>query len=374
MQNLKIVTIWSTYGPYHLARVEALKKIGATVICFSYCSYDPQYPFFTLLPENHVLVNNCSKIEIHFFTSLVRTFGLLRKHMPDLVLSCGYERPETLAALLYSKFFSKKVFVITVNQLYDKKRLWIVEKVKSLYLKVFDGFIAGGSTHTYYLSQLGVPSQKIVTGGNCVDNDKINSITSKLLITQNRLSPVEHYFLCVSRLAKNKFNVALIEAYRLYKQKIIRSKTPWKLLIVGDGEFKSEIIKIISLNNLTNDIILSGMTDNSEDIINYYTFSKALILPSNKSERWGLVVNEAMAAHLPVLVSRQCGCSRDLVQEGENGYTFDGNSAEEISRFMVKMHVNENTLKSMGNKSFEIISHWSPDNLAQNVISLYKSL
>ena len=36
----------------------------------------------------------------------------------------------------------------------------------------------------------------------------------------------------------------------------------------------------------------------------------------------GLVVNEAMAAGLPVVVSDAAGCSADLVREGENGFTY----------------------------------------------------
>jgi glycosyltransferase involved in cell wall biosynthesis len=44
---------------------------------------------------------------------------------------------------------------------------------------------------------------------------------------------------------------------------------------------------------------------------------------ASTTEQWGLVVNEAMAAGLPVLVSDRCGCAPDLVEVGVNGFTFD---------------------------------------------------
>ena len=44
----------------------------------------------------------------------------------------------------------------------------------------------------------------------------------------------------------------------------------------------------------------------------FYALAEAFVLPSLKEE-WGLVVNEAMAAGLPVIVSRTAGCAEDLV-------------------------------------------------------------
>ena len=50
-----------------------------------------------------------------------------------------------------------------------------------------------------------------------------------------------------------------------------------------------------------------------------YNVGDLLILASY-NEPLGLVVNEAMAAGLPVIVSNECGCSLDFVKDGENGY------------------------------------------------------
>jgi glycosyltransferase involved in cell wall biosynthesis len=50
--------------------------------------------------------------------------------------------------------------------------------------------------------------------------------------------------------------------------------------------------------------------------------SDVLVLPSY-SEPWGLVVNEAMACGMPVIVSEKCGCAPDLVQNGKNGISIN---------------------------------------------------
>ena len=47
-----------------------------------------------------------------------------------------------------------------------------------------------------------------------------------------------------------------------------------------------------------------------------------LVLPSDGTETWGLIVNEAMACGKPAIVSEVCGCAPDLIEEGETGYSF----------------------------------------------------
>ena len=47
-----------------------------------------------------------------------------------------------------------------------------------------------------------------------------------------------------------------------------------------------------------------------------------LVLPSDGTETWGLIVNEAMACGTPAIVSTACGCTPDLIVQGETGYSF----------------------------------------------------
>ena len=52
---------------------------------------------------------------------------------------------------------------------------------------------------------------------------------------------------------------------------------------------------------------------NQTEISKAYIAADCLVLPSESTETWGLVVNEAMASNLPCIASDACGCAEDLV-------------------------------------------------------------
>ena len=96
----------------------------------------------------------------------------------------------------------------------------------------------------------------------------------------------------------------------------------------------------------------------------YYAGAGAFIHPAHE-EPWGLVVNEAMASGLPVLVSRRCGCAGDLVAEGENGFLLDPRDVGEMAgklRQVAEMGREER--ERMGKKSREILARYGPEQFA----------
>jgi glycosyltransferase involved in cell wall biosynthesis len=81
-----------------------------------------------------------------------------------------------------------------------------------------------------------------------------------------------------------------------------------------------------------------------------------------------LVVNEAMASGLPVLVSNRCGCASDLVQDGKNGFTFDPYDIEQLAGHMQQMsRMETETRKAMGHVSERIIADWGPSRFADGL-------
>jgi 1,2-diacylglycerol 3-alpha-glucosyltransferase len=375
---VRAVTIWAHYGPYHLARVNALVEAGFDVIPYSYATAVPSYEFFNLDPPGHRVINNCPIDEVNPVVSWWRTLRQLWRDRPEVILPCGYERPETLATVVYAYIQrltrNRSVMVVLMldNQLGDRRRHALAEAAKRLYLRLFDGFSVGGSTHIDYLTTLGVDRNRICTGYNCVDNARIADIAATQRRSSNG-SDYSHYFLTLSRLVPKKNTSMIVDAYAAYRALLPPDKQPWQLVIAGDGPSRREIEERITQHNLGSSIHLVGAVERFDDAVRYYAFCKAFILGSNRSEQWGLVVNEAMAVGAPVLVSRQCGCSGELVRSGLNGFAFDGNSVSELADRLLWMHENEPQLDAMGQASLAIVEHYSPLNFANNIAGYYSA-
>lgn len=79
-------------------------------------------------------------------------------------------------------------------------------------------------------------------------------------------------------------------------------------------------------------------------------------------------MNEAMAAGLPVLVSKGAGCHRDLVENGVNGFVFDPMNVAELSRLMGVVATSAGR-KEMGNASRRIIANWDLDRFATGLVA-----
>jgi glycosyltransferase involved in cell wall biosynthesis len=82
-----------------------------------------------------------------------------------------------------------------------------------------------------------------------------------------------------------------------------------------------------------------------------------------------------MAAALPVLISRRCGCAYDLVQEGRNGFTFDPSSVEDIAQTLMKMGRMEPAVRAeFGQASRRLIDGWGPDRFAAGLCDAIRAV
>jgi len=133
----------------------------------------------------------------------------------------------------------------------------------------------------------------------------------------------------------------------------------------------------------------------------FYALAEAFVLPSLKEE-WGLVVNEAMASSLPVIVSRTAGCTEDLLEatslaspvarrkedveakndeqniskrrgrpgldKCSNGYRFDSTSVDALATALVLIAESEQRRIEMGLRSREIVAKFGCNNFARQAM------
>jgi len=130
-------------------------------------------------------------------------------------------------------------------------------------------------------------------------------------------------FIYVGRISEEKNVALLVDAFK---------HVPYQLVLVGDGDLKSELEL-----KATENVKFVGYIDNLK-LEAMFTSSDCFILPS-LSEPWGLVVEEALTFGLPVIVSNKVGCSGDLIN-AENGIVFDAFNQESLISAMKEIDSN----------------------------------
>jgi glycosyltransferase involved in cell wall biosynthesis len=293
---------------------------------------------------------------------------LLDDLRPCAVLVIGYASRVMRSVAWWAKRNRVPCIMATDTTAREKTRYLPIELLKGWWCRYFyDALLLPGERSVTYYASLGYPEQRIWRGASVVDNEHFRTKTADFRRTDanngSNLDPPPGYFLTVCRLVPEKGLPHLIDAYCRYR----RQGGDKDLVVVGDGPQRSELERQARANNL-NTIYFAGWTG-YEDLPRYYARASVFMLPS-LSEAWGLVVNEALASGLPVLVSRNCGCSPELCRRGLNGYDFDPNNPQELARLMLKMSSDRVNLEAMGEASGRIIDVYRPDLWAISVADM----
>ena len=133
---------------------------------------------------------------------------------------------------------------------------------------------------------------------------------------------------------------------------------PWGLVLLGDGPLRPALCSQLQALGLQDSVLMPGFIQYDE-LPAWYARASAFVHAST-TEQWGLVVNEAVAAGLPVMVSNRCGCAPELVREGVNGFTFDPNNVEEFAALLLKISAFNFPLSAFGAESRSIATQHEP--------------
>jgi glycosyltransferase involved in cell wall biosynthesis len=259
----------------------------------------------------------------------------------------------------------------------DESRTRWKEAIKRRIAGLYSAAIVGGERHVEYLSELGMPRERIFTGYDVVDNhyfrQKAEEIRSQTLEVRQKHALPENYFLASARFVEKKNLARLVQAYAEYRRRWeVRSGNsevrddgaPWDLVLLGDGPLRATLNSQLSTLNLNAHVHLPGFRPYNE-LPAYYALAKAFVHAST-TEQWGLVVNEAVASGLPVIVSSRCGCAPELVNG--NGVTFDPTDDDELATRLLEMaSLSDEERKHLGNNSYLIAANFAPERFGEGL-------
>lgn len=371
----RICVQWPRLGPYHLARLRAaherLAREGVDLVALETAGRDATYEWREerdATPFERVQVFRDAVFEQTPPRAIYdRVTAALDRMQPDAVVINSYSAPDAQAALSWVRRHHRPGVVLMESKADDAARSPVREWIKARIVRQFDAALAGGSPQVAYLDRLGFPTDYAFLTCDVVDNAFFRAGAAEARAHPARvrslpgLADETPYFMASNRFVARKNLDVLLRAYGQYRR---AAEAPWDLLLLGDGPERERLEGIVAEERIEG-VTFCGFRQ-IEELPAYYGLAGAFVHPA-LVEQWGLVVNEAMAAGLPVLVSERVGSAYDLVRDGENGFRFDPEQPDELARLMTTMASPSTDREAMGRRSEEIVAGWSPEQFGEGL-------
>lgn len=270
----------------------------------------------------------------------------------DVVVVWGWSVFASQLAIAWARLRRVPYVVFSESQLVEP-RSPLVHAIKSLVVpRVLGGaagFLVTGSRARDHLVHYGADPERIRVFANTID---VEAFSAKVEATRARRAEIRASF------GLGEDEVAVLYVGRLIPLKAVDvlagavalAGPPFRLLVVGDGPERKH------LERLAPDAVFTGFRQGDE-LVDAYAAADVFALLSRK-EPWGVVVGEATAAGLPVIVSDRVGAGADLVEPGRNGERLPADSASATAAVLARF-ADPGMRARSGHASTEIASAWS---------------
>lgn len=312
---------------------------------------------------------------LSFKPSVTRFSGLfnpglvfhLIKTRPKVLIIHGWGYPTHLLAILMASIIGTKIWLraeTPLNQ--EEMKTGFLQNFKRSLLKIAvfnraSKFLFIGSRNKAFFKQFGAKEEQLIFTPYSVDNTRFYQGTSeekKIWKASLNIPEATPVVLFCGKLIPKKRPEFLLEASLKIKD------IPHVIVFAGDGDLRDELELFAKTHNLP--VRFLGFKNQTE-LPSIYACSDIFVLPSTIGETWGLVVNEAMASALPVIVSDTTGCSVDLVEEGKNGYTFPDGNAEKLAEKLTLLLKDHSARASFSQESLKKIETYSIPVIVKNL-------
>lgn len=276
---------------------------------------------------------------------------------PNAIFLAGWEYRDYLKAARSARKREIPVVSGCDRQWRGSFRQQIGRLIAPWYLhSAIDVFWVAGERQRQLANRLGYRGKYCWSGYYCCDWERFADVYQSQTPTETRS------FLFVGRYILEKGLDVLLDGYALYRKRV---DDPWDLVCAGAGSLKSRVGG--------EGVVDVGFTQ-PDDVPGLMEQATAFLLPS-RHEPWGVALQEAAAAGLPVVCSETCGASVHLLQDGYNGYLCETGDVKDLARCMVQMHETRSEhLVRMGQRSHQLSRQFTPQRWADRLAKGIKEL
>ena len=352
--------LWARFGPYHIARLAAahgyFASRGDAIVGLEVAGDDATYAWDT--EGESPFPRTCAFPDrtVEAIPNAEMARGIteaLDRLDPSAVAFASYSTPDALAALAWCRRKRRTAVMMFDSRAEDAPRSVPREALKRALVSGVDAALVAGTQSRAYARALGV--HETYAPLDVVDNASFASGAER---PRPDLAPVGPYFLASGRFVGRKNLSALLRAYAAYRT---QSDAPWPLVLLGDGPEREPLAALAGEG-----VTFAGFQQR-DALPAFYGHAGAFVHPATQ-DQWGLVVNEAMAAGLPLLISTGAGCAPDLVENGENGWTFSPEAEDDLAALLARTTALAPEVRQrLGQRSREIVASFRPEDFAEGL-------
>lgn len=282
--------------------------------------------------------------------------ALLMKERPDITISMFCNDVSLIPRI---KDGSRKVLEVHFSRFkrlqYGRKGLWgIVDRWRSdndvSLAKRFDAFVVLTKEDSGYWETDNI---RHILNARTFENVLPATLDNKKVITVGRYSYQKGYDLLI----------------KVWKE--VHEQCPgWSLDIVGDGEDREKLQKMIEEMDLDGNVCLKHST---AQIAKEYQGASIVVL-SSRYEGLPMILLEAQAFGLPI-VSFKCKCGpQDVITDGKDGYLVAEGDIDGMAERIVELIKNDTLRREMGKAALVASNRYSEEEIMKQWVSLFNEL
>lgn len=330
----------------------SMEKINQERISLGYKDMDNDYPFVLKAYESKEKYNEATKLAVDsdiVIAGSTPTDDYIKERLKQDKITFRY----------YARIFYNGVLSIfdfeNSKKVYDRHLKY--KKNKNLYL------LCASSYGPNDFNELGMYKNKCFKWGYFPETKTYNV---EDLLKQKENEKIE--IIWVGRFIKEKHPEYVVKLAQKLKEKNYN----FEIKMIGNGELLEKTKSQIEKYNLTNRIKLVGAVK-SDKVRSYMEKANIFICTSDKNERWGVVLNEAMNSGCAVIAYKGIGGVPFLIKNNENGLAYT--SLDDFYKKTMKVMDDKALREKLSKNAYKTISEvWTAKVAVQNFEKLVKSI
>ena len=361
---IRVVAVFPEPTPYRaplLDRVAALPELDLTVV-YSAETVVAGRTWLVELRHDHVFLGGvrlpgAERLLHHDYPVTPGVVPALEETGPDVVVVSGWSTFAAQAAIAWCR--ARRVPYVLVVESHDEGprpgwRRWVKGAVVPRVVGNASGVLVTGTLARDSMIARGAPPSRVRVFANTIDVDAFAARASGLAPRRGELRAAlgaadnDVLVLSVARLAPEKRLDTLVRA-------AVESGDHHVLLVVaGEGPGRGELESLARETGAR--LVLTGDVE-WDRVVELYVAADVFALLSER-ETWAVVVNEAAACGLPLVLTDRIGAAHDLLRDGENGVLVPAGDVGAAAQALRELAADPELRAALGARSRRLADDW----------------